>query len=131
PDLPATHATRASCAIPSDPGATITRFTPGSFASFHASACSRPPLPTMRIRVGMIGGDMGATWSLRDSRRSGDAAPERSRSSFDRLRPLRSNRDQCDGHVGLALQRADIAAGIFGQVVQRTDAMDRLFPTRA
>ncbi len=44
--------TRASCAIPSDPGATMTSFTPGSSASFQASACSRPPPPTMRIRVG-------------------------------------------------------------------------------
>ena len=34
------------------PGATRTSFTPGSAASFQASACSRPPPPTIRIRVG-------------------------------------------------------------------------------
>ncbi len=47
--------TRASRAIASDPGATTTSFTPGSAASFQASACSRPPPPTMRIRVGITG----------------------------------------------------------------------------
>ena len=49
---PATPRTRGSAAIASLPGATTTSLTPGSAASFQASACSRPPPPTMRMRVG-------------------------------------------------------------------------------
>ena len=45
--------TRGSAAIASFPGATNTLLTPGSTLSFQASACSRPPLPTIRMRVGI------------------------------------------------------------------------------
>ena len=38
---------------PALPGATSTSFTPGSRPSFQASACSRPPPPTTRMRVGI------------------------------------------------------------------------------
>ena len=49
-----TQRTRGSVAIPALPGATMTSLTPGSAASFQARACSRPPPPTTRMRVGMI-----------------------------------------------------------------------------
>ena len=50
---PGTQRTRGSSPIASLPGATTTSLTPGSAASFQASACSRPPPPTMRMRVGV------------------------------------------------------------------------------
>ena len=42
----ATFSTRGSRAVPALPGATSTRSTRSLCASFHASACSRPPPPT-------------------------------------------------------------------------------------
>ena len=53
---PSTQRTRGSSPIASLPGATTTRLTPGSPDSFQASACSRPPPPTTRIRVGITAG---------------------------------------------------------------------------
>jgi len=44
-----TFSTPGSCAVPALPGATNTLSTRGDCASFHASACSRPPLPMTRI----------------------------------------------------------------------------------
>src|SRR4051812_25873467 len=45
----ATFSTPVSVAVPPLPGATKTFCTRGLLASFHASACSRPPDPTTRI----------------------------------------------------------------------------------
>jgi hypothetical protein len=39
--------TLGSAAVPALPGATSTSVTRGEAAHFHASACSRPPAPTM------------------------------------------------------------------------------------
>ena len=39
----------ASAQMPPLPGAQITSLTRGDCCTFHASACSRPPLPMMRI----------------------------------------------------------------------------------
>ena len=47
--------TRGSSRDPADPGATTISLTPGSAPSFQARACSRPPPPTTRIRVGITG----------------------------------------------------------------------------
>src|SRR5512144_750069 len=44
----ATLATLGSRAVPAFPGATNTLATRGDCASFHASACSRPPPPITR-----------------------------------------------------------------------------------
>src|SRR6187549_4234821 len=44
--------TRGSVAVPPLPGATSTSETFGDCAHFHASACSRPPEPTIRIFIG-------------------------------------------------------------------------------
>src|SRR5258708_7279792 len=46
--------TFASRAVPELPGATNTCVTPGDCASFHASACSRPPEPTTRIFLELL-----------------------------------------------------------------------------
>jgi hypothetical protein len=43
----ATLRTFASAAVPALPGATNTSLTRGDAAHFQASACSRPPEPTM------------------------------------------------------------------------------------
>src|SRR3954466_11223013 len=47
----ATFSTPASVAVPPLPGATNTFCTRGLAASFHASACSRPPLPMTRTFI--------------------------------------------------------------------------------
>ena len=45
----ATFSHLASSAVPGLPGATNTRSTDEDSASFHANACSRPPLPITKI----------------------------------------------------------------------------------
>src|SRR5687767_13647488 len=45
--------TRGSVAVPPLPGATSTSETLEDCATFQASACSRPPLPTIRILISM------------------------------------------------------------------------------
>jgi hypothetical protein len=47
----ATFATPGSRAVPALPGATNTFATRGDCASFHASACSRPPPPMTRTFI--------------------------------------------------------------------------------
>src|SRR5699024_9054037 len=47
----ATFSTPGSLAVPALPGATNTFSTFGDCASFHASACSRPPLPSTSIFI--------------------------------------------------------------------------------
>src|SRR6185503_7310923 len=44
--------TRGSVAVPPLPGATSTSETFGDWAHFHASACSRPPEPTINTFIG-------------------------------------------------------------------------------
>src|SRR5262245_13135619 len=46
-----TLVTRGSSAVPALPGATYTALTCEACATFHASACSRPPDPMMRTRI--------------------------------------------------------------------------------
>src|SRR5438874_1798208 len=48
-----------SC-VPAFPGAQKIRSAPGDCASFHARACSRPPLPTTRIFTGASVRQLGA-----------------------------------------------------------------------
>ena len=55
------------------PGATSTSFTPGSRPSFQASACSRPPPPRTRIRVG-ITSVIGGSHRLRPASSGGGAS---------------------------------------------------------
>src|SRR5262245_19338832 len=43
-----------SCAMPALPGALQSFETCGDWASFHTSACSRPPEPTTRSFIGAI-----------------------------------------------------------------------------
>ena len=85
----ATQRTRGSSAMAPLPGATMTSLTPGSALSFQASACSRPPPPTMRMRVGMRrlaaltpGSPAGCASGARPARWSGSAParPTRGRS---------------------------------------------------
>src|SRR5689334_25415904 len=47
--------TRGSVAVPPLPGATSTSDTFGDCAHFHASACSRPPEPTINTFMGGAG----------------------------------------------------------------------------
>ena len=63
-----TQRTRGSSAMPALPGATTTSLTPGSPASFQASACSRPPPPTIRTRVGIDEAHAGRLGRLRIGR---------------------------------------------------------------
>src|SRR5271169_6511045 len=42
----------ASCTMPPFPGAQYSFETRGDWRNFHASACSRPPLPTRRTFIG-------------------------------------------------------------------------------
>ena len=72
---PGSQRTRGSSAIASLPGATVISFTPGSPASFQASACSRPPPPTTTMRVGIDRGSCG------QPRRGGASAARPARSS--------------------------------------------------
>ncbi len=48
----ATFSHLASVAVPALPGATKTFATRGSWATFQARACSRPPLPMMSTFMG-------------------------------------------------------------------------------
>ena len=136
--------TRGSAPIATLPGATATWLTPGSADSFQASACSRPPPPTMRIRVGMIGWLMGGSSRavasrtgrrrLRpgpgDDRRSGHgrSMAHRSVGALDRLGPLRSDRDEHDRHAGGLLESGHVAPGVLGQLGQRPGGVDRIGP---
>ena len=52
--------TRGSVAVPPLPGATSTSETFGDCAHFHASACSRPPEPTIRIFMARLSAGSGA-----------------------------------------------------------------------
>ena len=47
----ATFSTPFSCAVPAFPGATKTLSTRGDWRTFHAKACSRPPLPIIKIFI--------------------------------------------------------------------------------
>ena len=90
---PARRRTRGSAAIAALPGATSTSFRPGSAASFQARACSRPPLPTIRTRVGVTS-VTGPSPRARASRPGDPAAvAHRTPCPLDRLRSLRA-----DGH---------------------------------
>src|SRR3954447_9749068 len=114
--------TRGSSAIPSEPGATITRLTPGSAPSFHASACSRAPRPSTRIRVGMT--RLTALRSRRQRRAVTNWPPR----ALDRLRPLRTHRHEHDRRAGELLESRHVASGVLGQVAERANAVNRLVP---
>src|SRR5688572_8019397 len=55
--------TRGSVAVPPFPGATSTSETRGDCTHFQARACSRPPLPTIRIFM---------TWSVPEMAHAGE-----------------------------------------------------------
>ena len=75
-----------SVAMPSDPGATEDLNHPrGRAASFQASACSRPPRPTIRIRVGRR-----RHRALRPRPHAGDRRQARSIVWVARARPRRA-----------------------------------------
>ena len=76
------------------PAATMTSLTPGSAASFQASACSRPPLPTITMRVGITrltpAAPPGCASAARPARSSGSAPDRPTRARSGRPRALRS-----------------------------------------
>ena len=112
--------TRASRAIASDPGATTTSFTPGSAASFQASACSRPPPPTIE--------DPRRHDGHRAHRRDNLAPADRPPGPLDRLGPLGPDRQQHDRDARLRLERRHVPPRVLGQVAERSDVVDRLGP---
>ena len=115
----------ARCAIPALPGATSTSFTPGSPASFQASACSRPPPPTTRMRVG-IDEASSAGHAVRPSPPGGgaSAATPARWSGSARARPRRTR----SAHRRVRLEGRHVAAGGLGQVDEAADVVDRLLP---
>ena len=121
----ATQTTPGSWAIAALPGATITWLTPGSAASFQANACSRPPPPTTRIRVGMWRRAALTVGSRGDPRAVAHRAP----GALDGLGRLGPDGQQDDRHAGMRLDRAHVAAGVLRQVGERSDAVDGLVPT--
>ncbi|MCY1534913.1 hypothetical protein D9M68_702970 [compost metagenome] len=60
----ATFSHLASVAVPALPGATKTFSTRGSWATFQARACSRPPLPMMSTFMGVLLNSSGPAGSL-------------------------------------------------------------------
>ena len=121
-----TGATRTcgSPAIPALPGATSTSLTPGSRPSFQASACSRPPPPSTRIRVGITSVTNPTPCSCR-GRRPVALGPPR---PLDGLRPLGPDRHEHDRHAGVRLERRHVASRVLGQVGEAADVVDRLLP---
>ena len=112
-----TQRTRGSAAIAALPGATTTSLPPGSCASFHARACSRPPPPSTRTRVGwwrLTGASCPSSGGLH-----GPVAHRPPR-PLDGLGPLRPDGDEDDRDAGVLLERGHVAPRVLGQVRRAT-----------
>ena len=119
---PGRQRTRGSAPIAALPGATTTSFMPGSPASFHASACSRAPEPTISVRVGAVIDRRRHAIRAAGCRRIGRQARS--------IVCVRSGPTETStiGTPARSSSGADVAPGVLGQVGERPDVVDRLGP---
>src|SRR5438552_15323785 len=103
----------------SEPGAATISLTPGSAPNFQARACSLPPDPTTRIRVGITRRLMPKDSSRGDRRPMAHRPP----GPLDRLRSFRPYRYEDDRDAGVLLEGRYVATGGPRQIGQGTDAM--------